>query len=523
VLSREGGTAEPKGEFIMSTHIHPFPEYLNTIRKEIEAHARTAGLDFYEVIFEILDYEQLNQVAAYTGFPTRYPHWRFGMEYEDLRKKHVYGLARIYEMVINNDPCYAYLLKDNSLMDQKLVMAHVYAHCDFFKNNIWFGQTSRKMMDEMANHATRIRKHIEHHGHDPVESFLDVCLSLENQIDPHTMYMRRRAAVAEKPKYVEDDVVRIRGKSYMDRFLNPAEGLQKQREKIVKQREENRKKEPASPVRDVLLYVLEHAPLEDWQRDVLSIVREEAYYFAPQAMTKIMNEGWATFWHSRLMTTKIATAAEIVDYADHHSGTVASGPGRFNPYKIGVELFRDIEERWNTGRHGKEYDECDDTDRKRKWDTKAGEGIAKVFEVRRIYNDVTFIDEFLTPEFVDKHKLYRYRYDPATGMYQIVSRDYKEIKRQLLFSLTNRGEPFIYVVDGNYCNRGELYLAHQHNGVDIQVSYAVPTLKNVFRLWGRPVHLQARIDDEQRLFSYNGEELTEQRIHDDTPAPANKL
>lgn len=507
----------------MSTHMHPFPDYLNTIRKEIEQHARDAGLDFYEVIFEILDYEQLNQVAAYTGFPTRYPHWRFGMEYEDLRKRHVYGLARIYEMVINNDPCYAYLLKDNSLMDQKLVMAHVYAHCDFFKNNIWFSRTSRKMMDEMANHATRVRKHVEHVGQDEVETFLDVCLSLENLIDPHSMFMRRKPAAAERPRPVEEDVVRFRAKSYMDRFINPAETLQKQRDKLAREREEKRHKEPAEPVRDVLLYLLEHAPLDDWKRDLLTIVREEAYYFAPQAMTKIMNEGWATFWHSRLMTTRIADASEIIDYADHHSGTVASGPGRFNPYKIGVELFRDIEERWNTGRHGSEYDECTDTDRKRNWNTGEGLGRGKVFEVRRIHNDVTFIDEFLTPEFVEKYKLYRYRHDPGTGMYQIVSRDYDEIKRQLLFSLTNRGEPFIYVVDGNYRNRGELYLGHRHSGVDVQVSFAVPTLKNLQKIWGRPVHLQARIDDEMRLFSFNGEELSEQRINAETPAPAHQV
>jgi len=329
----------------MSTHDHKFPDYLNEIRKNIEAEARSCGLDFYEVIFEILDYEQLNQVAAYTGFPTRYPHWRFGMDYEDLRKRHTYGLARIYEMVINNDPCYAYLLKDNSLMDQKLVMAHVYGHCDFFKNNIWFSPTPRKMMDEMANHATHVRKHIEHHGFEPVEQFLDLCLSLENLIDPHSMYMKRRPDHVAPETPIEQDVFRLRAKPYMDRYLNPSAAMAKDREKLTKERAIKRHKEPAEPVRDVLLYLLEHAPLEDWQRDLLSIVREEAYYFAPQAMTKIMNEGWATFWHSRMMTTKLADASEIVDYADHHSGTVAMGPGRFNPYKVGVELFRDIEER----------------------------------------------------------------------------------------------------------------------------------------------------------------------------------
>jgi len=121
----------------------------------IAEHARREGLDFYPTVFEMLDSDEISQVAAYGGFPQRYPHWRFGMEYERLRKSHTYGLSRIYEMVINNDPCYAYLLDDNAYVDQKTVMAHVYGHGDFFKNNVWFSKTNRRMMDDMANHATR--------------------------------------------------------------------------------------------------------------------------------------------------------------------------------------------------------------------------------------------------------------------------------------------------------------------------------------------------------------------------------
>src|SRR6188472_1548020 len=132
-----------------------------------------------------------NQIAAYGGFPQRYPHCRFGMEYERLRTRHFYGLGRIYEMVINNDPCYAYLQESNAMVDQKLVIAHVYGHSDFFKNNLWFSQTNRKMMDEMANHATHVRKHIEKHGYEAVEAWLDICLSIEHLIDPHSMFLKR--------------------------------------------------------------------------------------------------------------------------------------------------------------------------------------------------------------------------------------------------------------------------------------------------------------------------------------------
>src|SRR5579871_6057975 len=137
--------------------------------------ARAAGLDFFPTIFELVDYDQLNSIAAYGGFPTRYPHWRWGMEYEQLSKGYVYGLQKIYELVINNNPCYAYLMSCNELTDQKLVMAHVYGHCDFFKNNFWFSQTNRKMMDQMANNGNRIRRYMDRFGVDEVETVLDAC------------------------------------------------------------------------------------------------------------------------------------------------------------------------------------------------------------------------------------------------------------------------------------------------------------------------------------------------------------
>src|ERR671929_317986 len=177
------------------TSLHRFrsltPEMID-IQRQMEDYARGHGLDFFPTIFEVVDHDQLSAVAAYGGFPTRYPHWRFGMEYEQLSKGYRYGLQKIYEMVINTDPCYAYLLRCNQRVDQKLVMAHVYGHNDFFKNNVCFSRTNRKMMDEMANHGNRIRSHMERHGEEAVEDFIDSCLSLENLIDIHSPFIRRR-------------------------------------------------------------------------------------------------------------------------------------------------------------------------------------------------------------------------------------------------------------------------------------------------------------------------------------------
>ncbi|EKD41880.1 MAG: hypothetical protein ACD_73C00468G0001, partial [uncultured bacterium] len=139
------------GSFHISMgHSTQLPDELEKWKGIIEKHAKSYGLDFYETIFEVLDWRQINEVAAFGGFPNRYPHWRFGMEYEQLSKSYQYGLSKIYEMVINNDPCYAYLLHSNNIVDQKMVMAHVYGHCDFFKNNIFFSPTNRHMMDQMA-------------------------------------------------------------------------------------------------------------------------------------------------------------------------------------------------------------------------------------------------------------------------------------------------------------------------------------------------------------------------------------
>jgi stage V sporulation protein R len=493
----------------------------------IKAKAIEYGLDFFEVVFEVLDFETMNQIAAYGGFPVRYPHWRWGMEFERLSKRDAYGLGRIYEMVINNDPCYAYLQESNAVTDQKLVMAHVYGHADFFKRNAWFAATNRRMIDEMANHATRVRRHIEREGADAVERFIDCCLTIEHLIDPHSMFVkrepgRRAARDSARAEQRDERAARFPAKPSMDRYINPPETLERERREREAADERRRGKQPERPTRDVLLFLMRHAPLEPWQQDILGLIRDEAYYFAPQAMTKIMNEGWATYWHSKLMTSHFLEAREIIDYAEQHSGVVHMPPGGFNPYKVGVELFKDIEERWNTGRHGAAWEALEGLGQRRAYDDKSMQGREKIFEVRAIYNDVSFIDEFLTQDFIDKHKMYFYRRDPNTGEVKIVSRDASVIRQAMLYRIANMGQPLMYVVDANYRNRGELYLAHQWNGADIEVASAVEVLRNLCALWGRPVHLQARIDDDMWLYHMADPdgEPTREAIDDDTPEPA---
>jgi stage V sporulation protein R len=901
-------------EFALKTAL---PAYLAREQERIE-----------KIAAEILTYDQMNEIAAYSGFPNRYPHWRYGMEYERLAKSYEYGLSKIYEMVINNNPSYAYLLEGNSLTDQKLVMAHVYGHVDFFKNNFCFRSTdldtggrttnpgqrpknydpNRRWIDKMANHGSRVRRHVARIGINKVEDFIDQCLSLENLIDPHAAFRGRRVAVDPDAEEVVQEVPRLKSKGYMESFINPEEYLEEQRQKIQAEKDRE-KKFPARPERDVLQFLMDNAPLERWEHDILEIIREEALYFTPQMQTKIMNEGWAcvdrdslvftcnglmtmgelvagrsqlvsdgavgrhvydrniirdhatvkmrtrrgfelegsnnhrvmladgetwkrldelaigdsllvtggaglwatelvqldwrptkavtleevaaevgvspwtvmrhragkatrkaeaiglavqryeqqglevaqiagramrpdiripdvvstelaafvgylvgdghislvkrnlglttgdeaqaiefarlgqhlfgveprikrdgnrfrvlfhaalvsqflieciglthgpsarekkipdailrspghvvraflrayydcdghagpsgiilstvsdalaettqllllnfgvisrrnrasdgcwriqtqgesaeafmkqigfglirkqralesyvndrkwfkeekwedevvslepsradvydisvrethryaaagflnhnSYWHSKLMTTKILDASEIVDYADNNAGVLATSGGRLNPYKLGVELYRNVEERWNKGQFGKEWEDCDDLDAKRHWNLRLDLGKQKIFEVRSLYNDVTFIDEFLTPDFCRDHKLFSFSWSNRNERYEIETREFKQVKEKLLFQLTNAGNPFIFVEDANYDNRGELLLKHDHQGIDLRADYAREVMKSLVRVWKRPVNLLTVVEAKQVMIRFDGRE-----------------
>ncbi len=492
--------------------IKRFPAYLRDMQEEIEGHAKAYGLDFFPILYEVLDYKTMNEVAAYGGFPTRYPHWRFGMDYEQLSKSYEWGLSKIYEMVINTNPAYAYLLEGNSLTDQKIVMAHVCAHVDFFKHNYFFSKTNRKMIDGMANHSARVRRHMDRQSQEVVEDFIDTCLSIENLIDPMSPYIvRQRDKVEETEDDERDKSGRLQHKArgYMESFINPPEYLAAQKKKREDDEKRAKRRFPEQPQRDVMAFLIQHAPLDHWQRDCLEIVRDEAYYFAPQAMTKIMNEGWAVYWHSKILTEKALDASEIIDYADANSGVLATSPGRLNPYKLGVELFRNIEDRWNKGQFGKEWDECEIMDLKRNWDRRTGLGKQRVFEVRKLYNDITFIDEFFTLEFCIEQKFYSFGFSDRSGNWEIMSREHKKVKDQLLRQLTNRGQPVIVVEDGNFENKSELLLRHVHEGTDLDGSQARDTLRNVSKLWTRPVSLLTKIEGKGKLLRCDDGNLSE--------------
>lgn len=427
--------------------------------QSIEALARGAGLDPFDVVFEMLDAKDVNAVAAYGGFPVRYPSWRFGMDYERLEKGHRFGLSKIYELVINNDPTYAYLVRTNSDMEQKLVMAHVYGHGDFFKNNIWFAPTERRMLDQSANHGTRLRRYIDVLGQDKVETFLDLALSLDNLVDPFLPLRQHLQGKRDTARGPGDATTRRTLDSVLDGVPDAT--------RITRAH---------LPTYDVLGFLVERAPLEPWQRDVVRIVRAEAYYFMPQRMTKIMNEGWASFWHSRLLTGGVLESAEVIDFADCHSGATAAPGGQLNPYKLGIDLYRHAEE--------KGFD---------------------LFRLRRVHNDASFIDEIVDEEFATKSELFLFGKNSRTGRTEVVDRGWRHVKERLLQELAWGGLPQIELVDDDGEGRGELVFEHHHDGRDLQLAHAGETLKNLAKLWQRPVHLVTLEDGVTRRLTSDGE------------------
>jgi stage V sporulation protein R len=206
------------------------------------------------------------------------------------------------------------------------------------------------------------------------------------------------------------------------------------------------------------------------------------------------------------MTEKAADGTEIIDYADRCAGVLATSRDRLNPYKLGVELYRHIEERWNRGQFGKEWDECDDLATRQNWDRRLGLGRKKLFEVRSHYTDVTFIDEYLTPDFVIDQKLFAFGFNPKNDRFEVETRHFETVKKKLLFQLTNAGQPIIHVEDSNHKNRGELLIAHDHQGIDLRQDYAQAVLVSLERVWRRPVELRTLVEGKTVYLRFDGNE-----------------
>lgn len=469
---------------------------------------KSEGLDPFDLAIEEYNADEIAEIAAYGGFPVRYPHFSFGQSYESLHHQYHSGQGKIYEMVVNNDPTYMYLQRNNPLVDNLTVVAHALAHSDFFKNNIMFKYTNRNMMNVLANHGQKIRKYIDLYGYSTVMDFVDACLSVDDLIDPSIEW---KSCSVNKPKKIqfdelpeEEQLDRIPVADYMDRYVNTEKHKERQRRNNAQQRRYNKKTFPNKQQRDVLLYILKYCPMEQWKQNILSMIRDESIYFYPQIYTKVMNEGWASFWDSRIMTTMGYAGDEgIIQYAKHHAGVLGGKHNMGNPYKLGVTLFNDIKDRWDKGKHGREWEFCDDYAERQAWNTGDNKGLEKMFDVREHYNDYTFINEFFTEDFCEKHEFFEYKLDEATNEYVISSRDYKKIKKKLLKRHENGGRPLIFLENLKYKNGSEILLRHQFDELPLDRDYAKNTLKMLYRIVGRPVNIKTIEVESTKVTTYD--------------------
>ncbi len=432
------------------------------------------GLDCFPQEFEICDQEAMLGYMAYHGMPAHYPHWSYGKAFEQIKTMYDYGVQGLpYEMVINSDPCLAYLMRDNSLCLQVLTIAHVYGHNDFFKNNFTFRSATdpRQTLAAFKARADRVRRYIEDPsiGAEAVERLLDAAHALA--------FNRRRNIAIRKPSEEEQRTAVIeRAAPRPDPFAHlhpPVEAPEPELDRI-----------PLEPEEDILLFVRDHnRHLAEWQRDILTIVDEEARYFIPQMETKIMNEGWASFWHHRIMHALDLPEELHLEFLVRHNQVICPQPGGLNPYHIGFVVWRDIEKRFG------------------------GEGSAeareKLFAVRESDRDVSFLRRFLTRELMRELDLFAYR---PRGEHLVVTKvsdeeNWQEVKAMLLRQVGTGTLPVIRILDADYHGRRALYLRHEHDGRDLEMTHAEKTLGYLRELWGQDVYLETRLRDKRALLS----------------------
>ena len=453
--------------------------------EEITEIAKGFGLDFYPMRYEICPADIIYTFGAY-GMPTRFSHWSFGKSFHRMKLQYDLNLSKIYELVINSNPCYAFLLDGNTLIQNKLIVAHVLAHCDFFKNNMRFSNTNRDMVESMAASSERIRQYEIQYGKEAVEQLLDAALAIQEHIDPSLLRPKLRW------KREQDEPA---GKTR--ERTSPYDDLWSLDQKEKKEPEQKtQRKFPPSPEKDLLLFLMEYSNvLEDWQRDCLTIVRDEMLYFWPQLETKIMNEGWATYWHMRILRELDLTEAETIEFAKLHSSVIQTSPTSINPYHLGLKIFEDIEERWNNPTQ----------EEQERFGRKPGEGRAKIFEVRELESDISFIRNFLTKELVSKLDLYMF--GKQGNEWVVTEKQWEEVRDGLAATRVNGGFPYVLVHDGDHLRSGELYLKHHFEDLELDVKYVEKTLPYVYYLWGKTVHLETVLEERPVLFSYDGKKV----------------
>ena len=441
------------------------------------------GLDCYPQEFEICDHTQMLGYMAYSGMPSHYPHWSYGKAYEKLKTLYDHGVSGLpYEMVINSDPALAYLMRDNTLCLQILTIAHVYGHNDFFKNNFTFRSTRAEYtLQTFKAHADRVRRYIDTPGigYEKVENILDAA---------HALSLQCRRNLAVRKLSLEEQRAQV-----VSAAVRPTDPFQRIH-KRTDVPEPDTKRTPPLPDEDLLLFIRDHNPfLAGWERDLLTIAHEEAQYFIPQIETKIMNEGWASFWHKRILDSLELPQELQLEFIVRHNQVVRPIPGGLNPYHLGLRLWHDIE------RAG---DDPTPDERERIPAGKTGRDL--LFETREVDRDVSFLRRWLGEPLMRDMDMIRFEPRGDDLVVSDVSDEegWRQVKETLLKSVGMGSIPLIRVVDADGGGNRSLVLQHDHDGRDLQLENAERTLGYVHRLWGRDVVLETVLNGKKTALTF---------------------
>ncbi|HEV7395997.1 MAG TPA: SpoVR family protein [Pyrinomonadaceae bacterium] len=467
--------------------------------------AQKFGLEPYPTRFEIVPASVMYEVGSY-ALPGRYSHWTFGKAYHRMKTMYDFALSKIYEVVINTNPAYGFLLETNSPIQNKMVIAHVLGHVDFFKNNVYFSKTNRRMVESVSTHAQRIMDYEFRYGRRAVEQFLDAVLAIEEHVDPN-FFIRRELSAEEEKRRAQQ---RPREGRYDDLWSLDQTGTGSgtgsgtgvspvDADLSLTKHGQDAHATPPAPQKDLVYYLMKHSPiLQPWQRDVIAMVHEEVEYFIPQMQTKIMNEGWASFWHARIMRELDLTDNEHLEFAELHSGVVSPQKGKLNPYYLGYKIFEHIERNWDDP----------PAEVRKRLGRAGGQGREKIFEVREIDSDVSFLRNYLTEDLCEELDLFVYELVEEDA-WTISEKRWEKVRDQLVANMTNFGFPYLEVKDGDYNGNRELYLKHCYEGTELDLRYGRKALEHVQTLWGRTVHLETVVENEVTVLHYDGVEHQE--------------
>lgn len=443
--------------------------------ERIEELVHGEKLHCYEQEFELVSYEEMAAYEAYSGMPSHYPHWSFGKAYERIRTFNRYNITGLpYEMVINSDPCMAYLMKDNSLLLQILTMAHVYGHNDFFRNNRLFaaGTKAGYTVEMFKNHAARIREYISDPsiGYTRVERIINAAHALRYQCA--RTIGSRKLEYRETKKRLFDQSCRDEKKRSGGRWPDIEQPYNVWTD--GEQLEQELKRIPPEPEEDLLFFLINYAKLSEWEKDVVGIVREETLYFIPQIETKTMNEGWASYWHYTLLSKLNLPQQLHFEFLRRHNQVVKPFEGRLNPYFLGFKIFDDIRQR-----------NPNDSD--------------KIFEVREIERDESFIRRYLTKELCSELKLYEYMKEGNEYIVTEIADEEGWVKiRDTIASGSGLGGiPVIRITDWNQKDN-TLLLEHLFDGRELEMQYTNETLKHLVDLWEGKVMLNTQAEGKKK-------------------------